>query len=92
MSKYEAYCARKLQEYPDKFDDRDLNPAFIQAFNNGEQFRVHVDFGYEKIWGYIGVTTGWAPCFLLMRRRGQHGSLQTIGLTDTIINSKYLKE
>jgi len=91
MTKYQAFCARKRQEYPDTFSEEHLNPIFIHAFNEGDTYRVHVDRGYEKVWGYIGITTGWAPCFLLMRRRGQHGSSETIGPSDKIINSKYLK-
>lgn len=92
MTNYQAFCARKKQEYPDKFSTEHLNPDFIPAFNNGDKFRVLVDFRYEKIWGYISVTTGWRPTFLLMRRRGQRGSCQTIGPIDKILATKYLKE
>jgi hypothetical protein len=75
------------------FSDENLNPGFIQAYNSGDRFRVLVDFGYDKpIWGYVGVTSGWQPMFLLMRRRGQRGSSDTIGPEAKIIATKFLKD
>lgn len=92
MSKYSDYCTRKAAEYGDKFSTDELNGAFIDAFNNGNRYRVLVDFGYgvKPVWGYVGVTTGWKPCFLLMRRRGQHCSSETIKSEARVISSKWL--
>lgn len=92
MTRYENYVNRKKVEYGEKFSDENINKAFITAFNNGDTFRVKVDFGYDKpIWGYIGATTGWKPCFLLLRKRGQHGSSETISQDAKIIDYKYLR-
>lgn len=90
MNNYNDYIARKTREYGDKFSAENLNPLFINAFNNGDTFRVLVDFGYQQKWGYISVTTGWKPCFLLMARRGQYGSSDTINNECKIIKSKWL--
>ncbi len=93
MSKYSDYCSKKAAEHGEKFSADELNSAFIEAFNNGSQYRVLVDFGYgeKPTWGYVGVTTGWKPCFLLMRRRGQYGSTETINSAAKIVSSKWLK-
>ncbi len=91
MNNYESFINRGKSKHGDKFSEASLNPDFIHAYNNGDSFRVLVDFGYDKpVWGYIGVTTGWTPCFLLMRRRGQHGSSETIGDNCKIIKSKWI--
>ncbi len=92
MTKYEAFIQKQKAKYPNKFSDEKLNPAFVTAFNNGDTFRVLADLGYEKpIWGYIGVTTGWQPVFLLMRRRGSLGSSETISCEDKIVKTRILK-
>jgi hypothetical protein len=81
MTKFEEYCARKRAEYGDKF----VPPSgreFIDAFNKGERYRVQVrtlwDGHSHTRWGFIGVTTGWQPCFLLMRNVLQRGSSDTL--------------
>jgi hypothetical protein len=44
-------------------------------------------------WGYVGLTTGWRPAFLLMKRRGQVGSSDLLNpQRDKIVNSKWLTE
>ncbi len=92
MTKYEEFIKSKKEQYPNEFSDKNLNPAFITAFNNGDTFRVLVDLGYEKpVWGHIGVTTGWHPVFLLMPRRGSLGSSEAIRREDKIIKTKILK-
>jgi len=93
MSRYTDMVARKTREHGDKFSAASLNPAFIDAYNNGDRYRVLVrSFPSEKpIWGYIEATSGWVPCFLLIRRRGQHGSSETIRAESVILNSKWIK-
>ena len=92
MNKYERYINRAKSNHGDKFRDSRLNRNFIHAFNEGDSYRVLVDFGYDDkpVWGYIGATTGWKPCFLLLRRRGQHGSSETIDENCKIIKTKYI--
>ena len=92
MTNYESFINRAKSKHGEKFSDENLNSKFISAFNNGDTYRVKVDFGYDKpVWGYIGITTGWKPCFLLMRRRGQHGSSETINNDSKILDYKFIK-
>lgn len=86
---FRDYCARKRDEHGDKFDTSKLAPAFIPHFEAGKGRRVKVRFpGGDEIWGHIGVTTGWQPVFLLMRRRNQIGSSQTISAECTIVATR----
>ena len=79
---FTEYLARKRKECVDKFDASDLNPDFIEYFENGA--RIEVENEYQKRRGTVGVTTGWRPCFLLMARINCHSSGDTIGATDHI--------
>ena len=83
MKNYQSYLDSKKQQYGEKFDSSNLNPAFIPYYEN--QKRIEVDFGDDKIRGRIGVTTGWKPCFLLMRTTRSIGSSWTIGKTAKIV-------
>ena len=94
MDRYSDFVARKFQQYGDKFSGESLAAQFIPAFNNGDRFRVLVDFGYEDekpVWGYVGVTTGWKPVFLLIRRRGQNGSSEILSTGHKILRSKVIR-
>ena len=83
MRNYNEFLERKKKEYGDKFNPSNLNPNFIQFYNNGA--RIEVDFGYETKRGTIGVTTGWKPCFLLMLTKRSTGSSYTISDKDKIL-------
>jgi hypothetical protein len=83
MTKYEALIARKRAEYGDKFDDSALAPNLIDAYNSGERITIQSDFWRER--GRIGVTSGWRPCFLLMRRISDRGSSYMLKASDTIV-------
>lgn len=74
-SKFSRYISRKIREYGDDFDSSDLAPQFIKYFNSGE--RIKVDYGGKIVTGTVGITTGWRPTFLLMRK-------------ETDIDSEYL--
>jgi hypothetical protein len=76
------YVARGKQKHGDKFDTSDLNPEFIEYFENGA--RIEVENEYQVRRGTVGVTTGWRPCFLLMARCNCHSSSDTIGKTDRV--------
>jgi hypothetical protein len=96
MTKYDDMCTKRRIHYsnqPHTFSEQNLNPAFISAYNNGDTFRVKVDFGDgdKPKWGYIGLTTGWQPCFLLMRTRYQMGSSNTINENCNILDSHWLR-
>jgi hypothetical protein len=83
MKSYKEFIDKKKAEYGDKFDESDLNPAFIRFYES--QDRITVDFGYEKKHGRIGVTTGWKPCFLLILTKRSLGSSYTIGEKDKVV-------
>lgn len=84
MLNYQEYLIRKNKEYPNKFNDSQLNKNFIPYYENQE--RITVDFGYEQKRGRIGITTGWKPCFLLMLTKRSIGSSYTIGMNDKIVS------
>ena len=75
MTRYQMYVAMKTDEYGSRFDNSDLAEQFISHYNFGQSRRIKVLFPWgEIVWGYVGITTGWKPAFLLMRRVGQYGS------------------
>lgn len=91
MDRFNDLCTARKKQYGDKFSTKDLSAQFVHAFNMGNTYRIQVDFGYAKTWGYVGITTGWVPCFMLMRRRGQHDSSQLLKATDKIISTRTLQ-
>ena len=93
LSKYETTCLNRAAMHGNQFSTVSLNPEFIDAYNKGERFRVLVRLyaDAKPQWGYVGMTTGWVPTFLLMRRRGQYGSSDVIGMDVAILNSKWIK-
>ena len=91
-TRYAGFIQGKIDQDGSKFDLTDLNPNFVNAFNKGETHRVKVQFpSGEVIWGFVGVTTGWKPSFLLMRRIGQHGSTLLLGENCKAIDHKTMK-
>jgi hypothetical protein len=82
MTRFEVYCEKKRQQYGDKFVPP-KGKDFINAYNMGEDYRVYVRTRYPSgdtisRWGYVGLTTGWQPCFLLMRNSRAFGSSDTL--------------
>ena len=95
MTRFEQYCARQRARYGAQFV-APTGAALIDAYNKGERYRVNVrttypDGAHEDRWGYVALTTGWVPSFMLMRRRGQTGSSDLISERDTIIASRWIK-
>lgn len=90
MTPFEQFLDRKKNEYGDRFDPSNLSKQFIFAFNDAPRSRVKVRFSHgEVVWGYVGVSAGWKPTFLLMRRLGQHGSCLTLSDKDGIVSHKF---
>lgn len=88
----DGFTDGKRAQYGDKFDPSDLDPRFVPHISVGPRRRVQVEFPYgEIIWGYVSVTLGWRPTFLLMRRRGQIGSCLLLGPDCKILNYKDIK-
>lgn len=96
MTRFEEYCARGVQRHGDRFKVP-TGAAFIDAFNKGPEYRVKVRTVFasgdvHERWGYVSATTGWAPAFLLMHRRGAHGSSDLLyDGRDEIIDAKWLR-
>jgi hypothetical protein len=92
---YQGFIDRKKELFGDRFDDSDLAPAFVDNFNRNPgrpRHRILVRFpSGEEIWGFVGVSTGWKPVFLLMRREGQIGSELVLTKDCTIIGHKVMK-
>lgn len=89
MNNYENYIQRCKAKHGDKFSAEDLNPAFVAAYNSKKRITVAFVSTTGEIYdvqrGTVGATTGWKPCFLLMRRSTDHGSSYTIGRFDKIV-------
>lgn len=73
-TEYQSYLARKQREHGTKFDASDLAPQFAPYLHD-RQTRLKVRHPiWGECWGWVGVTTGWKPAFLLMRRINSVGS------------------
>ena len=93
MTRFEEYCNRQRQRHGAEFVPP-TDTRFIYAYNKGEHYRVKVltCYGAERFmrWGYVALTTGHKPSFMLMRRRGQHGSSDLLGERENIVASRFI--
>jgi hypothetical protein len=80
---FEEFLSRKAREHGPRFDPSDLHPQFVPYFESGERVRV-ATLG-EELTGTIGVTTGWKPGFLLMRRKSDTGSVYVLRAEDRVL-------
>jgi hypothetical protein len=83
---YKEYLERKQKEYGAKFNPCNLAPQFIPYFENRQRVIVKNHYGETKR-GYIGITTGWQPCFLLLNNTRSIGSSETLSDKDEIIGT-----
>lgn len=90
MRNYSAMVAQRKATHGDKFDESALDKRFVPYFESGERIKVRT-LGLMIITGTVGVTTGWCPCFLLMRMRRGTGSAFTLGPNDDIVAVKHGK-
>ncbi len=82
----------KLANPEHVFDPSTLAGQFVPYFHgrHNDRVRVRVRFSHgEELTGTIGITTGWRPCFLLMRRSNAYGSSYTLGTQDRIVAVKH---
>ena len=90
---YAEYVARAQRKYGERFSDAELARKFVPFFESGARIKVRLRWG-EEMTGTIGATTGWRPCFLLMRRSDSIGSPWTLSEADEIIavqrNGRYV--
>jgi hypothetical protein len=81
-TKFQDFLDRKHKEY-NHFDASELASEFIPYFNSQERIKVKFSYG-EILSGTISVTTGFKPCFLLMRTKRSIGSPHIISNQDHI--------
>jgi hypothetical protein len=85
MRNYQDWLREKKNREKD-FDDSDLSKQFIPYFESGQRIIVKTSYGETKR-GYVGVTTGWKPCFLLMNNTRSMGSSDTLSDKDEIVGA-----
>jgi hypothetical protein len=81
---YSDFIRRKETEWGKKFTQRSLAKKFIPYYENQKRIEVKFDTGEIKR-GTVGVTTGWAPVFLLILRRNSMGSIWILHSEDKIV-------
>ncbi len=68
MTRYEETMLVKRSQYRDKFDASSLaavSPAIREAYNSRHRIRVQFPDNSTAD-GYVGITTGWRPAFILL--------------------------
>lgn len=83
MRNFKEYLKKKQQDL--KFDSSELSKQYIPYFENGQ--RIEVDFGYEIKRGYVGVTSGWKPSFILLLRSDSIGSSYLLNDSHKIVKT-----
>lgn len=73
MKNYQDYLNRKRNECGAKFDASMLPAKFVPFYESGQRIIVKTPWG-ETMRGYVGITTGWRPAFLLLSRCNVYGS------------------
>ena len=86
MRDYQEYLRRQVKVYGTQFDASDLAQHFVPYYESGARIRVQT-LGVE-VTGWVSVTTGWRPCFLLMRTTHSIGSCYLIHDRDTVLAVK----
>jgi hypothetical protein len=83
MSRYQELLERKRKEYGPRFSESGLDLRFARFFDSGQ--RIKVETCGMVLTGRVSVTTGWQPCFILMRTSRSMGSPWTLGTRDKIL-------
>ena len=86
-SKYMDLIERFQKKYGDDFNMDDLisvDRTIIDMYETQQRCRIYHGDGYTTD-GYIGVTTGWKPCFIHLYNARSLGSSVTIGPNDKVI-------
>ena len=83
---YAALLERGQRAHGDKFDASDLDPRFRPYYESGR--RIRVETCGLTLTGWVGASTGWRPCFLLMRTRRSLGSPWTLGKDEVLTGEK----
>lgn len=83
---YAEYIERAKRQHGARFNADGLSRQFVPYFESGD--RIKVETCGETVTGTVGVTTGRAPCFLLMRTSRSIGSSITLSDRDRIVGVK----
>lgn len=84
---FNDYLARKQRVHGSKFSAAGLAAQFVPYLHSDVRIKVELRGGEIKT-GTVGVTTGWRPVFILMRRSSSHGSSIVLSNDDKIIAVK----
>jgi hypothetical protein len=83
---FNDYLIGKKAEYGKKFNSKDLAKKFVPYFESGQRIEIKTEYGEIKR-GYVGVTTGWRPAFLLISRSNSLGSSELLSNKTEILKS-----
>jgi hypothetical protein len=90
---YYEFLYRARSRHGAQFSEADLDTRFVPFFESGARIKI-LDLGSEEVTGTVGVTTGWKPAFLLMRRANSMGSEILLGPKTKILavqrNGRYV--
>lgn len=79
---------RRARNHGDKVSMANLDMRFVQFYESGDRIKVKSPIFGEQT-GTVGMTTGWKPAFLLMKRSDSVSSPILLGPGDKIIAVKY---
>jgi len=85
---WEAYLLYKQAQFGKRFDASELSGQFVPYFKTNYRIKVKMRWG-DVLTGRVGVTSGWKPVFLLMRRRSDLGSSIVLTDKEKIIGTKH---
>jgi len=86
--RFSQYVLKGMRKHGDKFSMADLDMRFVPYYESEERIKVKPKYG-DEITGTVGVTGGWRPSFLLLRRSNAVGSSDLLGSGDEIIGVQY---
>lgn len=92
--KLRGYAQRQLRKMPN-FTTACLSEKFVRYFERGSTERIKIERGVNlrhTEFGYVSVSTGWQPVFLLIRSARSRGSSVCLEDTDDIVGVKYHKD
>jgi len=81
-------CSKVGRSLP--YSTAELDETFAPYYEKGEKVRIKVDIGYGITrCGYVALSTGEQPVFLLMRRQSDRGSSVILNSSVRLIAVKY---
>jgi len=84
ITTFRDYLIGKKADFGKKFDPSALPDKFVKYFESGQRIEVKTECGEIKR-GYVGITTGWKPAFLLLSYYNSHGSSELLSKKTEIL-------